>query len=99
MIAWIETVGLKLTSSEAHTKGGAQSSTNRALDYFSQLTRDQVNELYSIYRLDFMLFSYKPDMFIKVAKNDNLSWNLLFRAKLEQIYKNDVLKERMLVLQ
>ena len=71
MTTWIETVGLNLTSSEAHTKGGAQSSTNRALDYFSQLTRDQVEELYSIYRLDFMLFSYKPDMFIKVANNES----------------------------
>ena len=95
MITWIKALGLNLTSSEAHTKGGTQSSTNRALDYFSQLTRDQVEELYSIYRLDFMLFSYKPDMFIKVANNDTLRWNLLERAKQEQISKMDTLNERI----
>jgi len=90
MNSWIESMGLDLTSSQAHTRGGAQSSSNRALDYFSQLSRDQVEELYSIYRMDFLLYSYKPDMFIKVAKEENIGSNSLERAKqdqLSQIYK------------
>eukprot|EP00090_Calanus_glacialis_P004508 TRINITY_DN13371_c0_g1_i3.p1 TRINITY_DN13371_c0_g1~~TRINITY_DN13371_c0_g1_i3.p1 ORF type:complete len:415 (+),score=60.42 TRINITY_DN13371_c0_g1_i3:269-1513(+) len=66
--SWIGYLGLNLTSTEAHTEGGAQSSTNRALDYFSQLTKEQVEELYNVYKLDFILFSYKPDIFINAAK-------------------------------
>ena len=66
--SWIRYLGLNLTSTEAHTEGGAQSSTNRALDYFSQLTKEQVEELYNVYKLDFILFSYKPDIFINAAK-------------------------------
>ena len=66
--SWIRYLGLNLTSTEAHTEGEAQSSTNRALDYFSQLTKKQVAELYNVYKLDFILFSYKPDIFINAAK-------------------------------
>jgi len=84
MNTWIESVGLNLTSSQAHTRGGVQSSTKRALDYFSQLTKDQVEELYIIYRLDFLLFSYKPDEFLFVAKESNFSSKLLERARIDQ---------------
>ena len=62
------TLGLNLTSTEAHTEGGGQSSAERPLDYFSQLTKEQVEELYKVYKLDFILFSYKPDIFISAAK-------------------------------
>ena len=44
------------------------SSSRRSLDYFSQLTKAQVVELYNIYRMDFELFSYSPDTFIHTAK-------------------------------
>lgn len=65
--SWIQYLGLNLTSTAAHTEGGIQSSAARALDYFSQLTKKQVEELYSVYKLDFILFSYKPDIFIHAA--------------------------------
>jgi hypothetical protein len=81
MTSWTRQFGLNLTSSLAHTKGGAQSSGKRALDYFSQLSKDQVEELYNIYRLDFTLFSYKPVTFIDVAKDDNKGLEYLENAK------------------
>ena len=77
--------GLNITSSEVHTKGGAQSSGQRALGYFSQLTRNMVEDLYNIYQLDFMLFSYKPDVFLNVAKKDNNHLNPYERTKLSQM--------------
>jgi hypothetical protein len=40
------------------------------MDYFSKLTKDQVADLYNIYNMDFRLFSYTPDMFIRVAKGN-----------------------------
>ena len=95
MTAWTRHLGVNLTSSLAHTKGGAQSSDKRALDYFSQLTKDQVEELYNIYRLDFVLFSYKPDIFMNVAKYDNQILDYLENAKLNQISAIDSLNRRV----
>ena len=40
------------------------------MDYFSQLTKDQVADLFNIYNMDFRLFSYTPDLFLKVAKGN-----------------------------
>ena len=70
MVSWINHLGLNLTLSQIHSRGGTQSSSKRALDYFSQVTKDQTNELYNIYKLDFLLFSYTPDIFINVAKDE-----------------------------
>eukprot|EP00090_Calanus_glacialis_P004511 TRINITY_DN13371_c0_g2_i2.p1 TRINITY_DN13371_c0_g2~~TRINITY_DN13371_c0_g2_i2.p1 ORF type:complete len:436 (+),score=75.83 TRINITY_DN13371_c0_g2_i2:79-1386(+) len=65
--SWIDYLGLNLTSTEAHTKGGTP---DKALDYFSQLTKDQVADLFNIYNMDFRLFSYTPDLFLRVAKGN-----------------------------
>eukprot|EP00091_Calanus_sinicus_P009304 TRINITY_DN21823_c0_g1_i1.p1 TRINITY_DN21823_c0_g1~~TRINITY_DN21823_c0_g1_i1.p1 ORF type:complete len:145 (-),score=30.76 TRINITY_DN21823_c0_g1_i1:70-453(-) len=87
--SWTNHLGLNLTSSHAHTKGGAQSSDKRALDYFSQLSKDQVEALYNIYRLDFLLFSYKPDSFMNVAEDDSQGLEYLENARLHQISEID----------
>ena len=54
-----------------------------------------MKELYNIYRLDFLLFSYKPDIFIDVAKDDNQGWEYLEDAKLNQISEIDSLNRRV----
>ena len=54
-----------------------------------------MEELYNIYRLDFLLFSYKPDIFIDVAKDDNQGWEYLEDAKLNQISEIDSLNRRV----
>ena len=55
--SWLDQLKLNLTSKEANTDGELLSSLERALDYFSLLTVDQVEKLYNLYRLDFILFS------------------------------------------
>ena len=96
MVSWIQHLGLNLTLSQRHTRGGgAQSSAQRALGYFSQVTKDQVEELYNIYKLDFLLFSYTPNIFINVAKDEPLiNMELYETAKYNQISKTNVLNKR-----
>jgi len=77
--SWINHLKLNLTSTEAHTEGGEPGSIERALDYFSQLTKDQVEGLYNIYSLDFMLFAYTPNIFIDAA-NGNLPQDKVSRV-------------------
>merc|ERR1712083_1134759 len=36
--------------------------------YFSELTKDQVLQLYKLYKADFDLFSYYPEIYINVAQ-------------------------------
>ena len=96
MVSWIQHLGLNLTLSQRHTRGGAQSSAQRALGYFSQVTKDQVEELYNIYKLDFLLFSYTPNIFINVAKDEPLiNMELYETAKYNQISKTNVLNKRI----
>jgi hypothetical protein len=59
------------------------------------MTKDQVEDLYNIYRLDFMLFSYKTDIFMNVAKDDNQILDHLENAKLNQISAIDSLNRRV----
>ena len=94
MNTWMSMQGLNITTSKVHTKGGAQSSSQRALGYFSQLSRDMVEDLFNIYRLDFMLFSYKPDVFIDVAKKDSNHLNLFERTKLSQMSSRNNINQR-----
>jgi len=65
--SWISHLNLPITSAEAHTVGGGQSSSERSFDYFSQLTKNQVLALYNIYQMDFQLFSYSAESFINAA--------------------------------
>ena len=53
---------------EAHTEGGVLSSSQRSLDYFSQLKKDQVVDLYNMYKMDFQLFSYSAETFLSAAR-------------------------------
>jgi hypothetical protein len=45
--------------------------------------------------MDFMLFSYKPDIFMNVAKDDNQILDYLEDAKLNQISAIDSLNRRV----
>ena len=47
---------------------GERENSNKFLsEYFTQLTRDQILELYEMYKLDFIFFDYKIDKYIKFA--------------------------------
>ena len=39
-----------------------------AMEYFSQIYKDDVEKLYELYKFDFELFDYDPDIYFKVAK-------------------------------
>jgi hypothetical protein len=41
----------------------------KVAEYYSQLTKAQVRELYDMYRLDHELFGYSPDHYIALAKD------------------------------
>ena len=88
--SWLDQLNLNLTSKEANTDGELLSSMERALDYFSLLTVDQVEELYNLYRLDFILFSYTHQPFLNAAKG-NLVQKKVFRLDdLSKPFKNMV---------
>ena len=57
----VKTMGTKDVSGER------ENSKKFVSEYFSQLTRDQVLELYEMYKLDFIFFDYKIDKYTKFA--------------------------------
>jgi chondroitin 4-sulfotransferase 11 len=44
-------------------------SKHKVEEYFSQLTKRQVMDLYEMYRLDHELFGYSPEPYITIAKD------------------------------
>ena len=67
--SWLSYNGLNVSSVSAHTDGkGKSGSAERAVKYFSELTKDQVVQLYKLYKADFDLFSYDPETYIDVAQ-------------------------------
>lgn len=58
-------------SSWVHLKGS--SSANLAKEYYKDVTRRQMLELYRRYQPDFELFEYDIDDFLAIAKEE---WNL-----------------------
>ena len=88
--SWLDQLNLNLTSKEANTDRELLSCMERALDYFSLLTMDQVEELYNLYRLDFILFSYTHQPFLNAAKG-NLSQEKVSRLDdFSKPYKNNL---------
>ena len=47
------------------------STPKRAKIYFSQLSVETVRRLYNLYRVDFEMFGYSPDLYYKYAGNDD----------------------------
>ena len=37
--------------------------------YFGELTKDQMDKVFSLYKLDYLLYGYRPDTFYKFAKD------------------------------
>ena len=40
--------------------------------YFSQLSVETVRRLYNLYRVDFEMFGYSPDLYYHYAGNDDV---------------------------
>ena len=59
-------VGAKFSDSAANPSSGGNTS-NLTMEYFSQLGRETVRQLYNLYRLDFELFGYSPNTYINLA--------------------------------
>lgn len=57
----VKTMGTKDVSGER------ENSHKFLSEYFKQLTRDQMLELYEMYKLDFLLFDYKIDEYTQLA--------------------------------
>ena len=47
--------------------GGRETSNNFLSEYFSELSKEQVLELYDLYRLDFIFFDYSIERYIEFA--------------------------------
>ncbi|XP_063597939.1 carbohydrate sulfotransferase 10-like [Penaeus indicus] len=58
---------LKNRTSWVHLNGA--SSTQLAMQYYKELTRHQMSQLYKRYELDFKLFQYDIDDFLSIAKD------------------------------
>ena len=69
MQEFIEDMKLPLTSvARVHTVGGIRNSAAKADLYFSQLTAEQVQALYQIYKYDFILFNYDFQHYLDILK-------------------------------
>jgi len=66
----LEDIGLEgVETKYPHVLKGADGHSSSHLQYYySQLTKDQVNELYNIYKMDHLLFGYSPDEFLTWAQ-------------------------------
>ena len=51
---------------ETHKSSGGDTKT-LAKEYFSDLDLDTVKDLYEIYKVDFEMFGYSPDIYFKLA--------------------------------
>ena len=58
------------TSAKIHTKGGVRNSRTKSDKYFSELTPDQVTQLYEIYKYDFNMYGYEHESYLELAKLD-----------------------------
>ena len=56
------------TSAKIHTKGGVRNSRNKADKYFSELTPEQVTNLYEIYKYDFKMYGYEYESYLELTK-------------------------------
>ena len=58
------------TSAKIHTKGGVRNSRNKSDKYFSELTHEQVTQLYEIYKYDFKMYGYEHESYLELSKLD-----------------------------
>ena len=58
------------TSAKIHTKGGVRNSRTKADKYFSELTPDQVTQLYEIYKYDFKMYGYEHESYLELSNLD-----------------------------
>ena len=47
---------------------GRKNSHNFLAEYYGQLTKSEVIQLYEMYRLDFQMFQYSPELYLGWAK-------------------------------
>ena len=60
---------VRVTGSDDNFDEGNRGSDEFVGKYFSQLTKTQVIDLYRIFRVDFELFDYSPDMYYELARD------------------------------
>ena len=58
------------TSAKIHTKGGVRNSRTKSDKYFSELTPEQVTQLYEIYKYDFKMYGYEHESYLELSKLD-----------------------------
>ena len=58
------------TSAKIHTKGGVRNSRTKSDKYFSELTHEQVTQLYEIYKYDFKMYGYEHESYLELSKLD-----------------------------
>ena len=83
--------GLNLTTNSAHTDIKTDAKNN-SLNYFSQLKKHQVVQLWNLYKFDFNLFSYPPPLaYIEVAGGnlDDETRILMHNLSLEHIKEEE----------
>ena len=77
------------TSAKIHAKGGVRNSRTKSDKYFSELTPDQVSQLYEIYKYDFEMYGYEHESYLELAKLDLLKKRVKnsFDLALDQVKK------------
>ena len=58
--------GVQFKNNVSHSSSGSTSQLAR--EYFSQVDEDDVEQLYQLYKIDFEMFGYSPDLYLNFAK-------------------------------
>ena len=60
--------GVELESISTNPSSGG-STSELAREYFSQLDKDDVEKLYQLYKMDFEMFGYSPDLYFNINED------------------------------
>ena len=58
------------SSARIHAKGGVRNSIMKTDKYFSELSQEQIEKLYEIYKYDFQMFGYEHESYLELSKLD-----------------------------
>ena len=61
--------GIEFENIETKNPSRGGSSSELAMEYFSEVYKEDVERLYHLYKIDFQLFGYSPDLYFQAARD------------------------------
>ena len=61
--------GMEFENIAVRNPSRSGNSSDVAMEYFSEVTKQDVEKLYELYKIDFQLFGYSPHLYVQAAKS------------------------------